>query len=460
VELAGPCRFSHWNADGEPVGKQHPAPWIQIAAVSKDQNRNTMTLFPQILTKRAQRTFDIALGKEIIYSDHGRGRIEAITSSPRAAEGGRPTLVVLNESHHWLANNEGHEMAAVIDRNATKSADGASRTLAITNAYEPSEDSVAQRTREAWEEGEAAGRNHGIMYDSVEAPPDAPLSAEAAPAVIEAVRGDAYWLNTDRIVAAILDRRNPPSRSRRFWYNQIVASEDAWIDPADFDLCQAGDDVPPLAPRDELALFFDGSKSDDATALVGARLIDGLVVTLGMWQRPPGRRGDGWLAPRSSVDAVVESIFETYKVVGFFADPSHVVEDETQERYWDGLLDEWHRRYAGELDLWSEPGKNNGHAVMWDMASPQRTAQFTAAAERCATEIEERTLIHDGDGRLRAHARNAKRYPNKHGVSLWKGHRESQRKVDLAVCMVGARMVRRMALNNPERQRKRSGRIW
>ncbi|MBQ1164301.1 hypothetical protein KBZ21_40620, partial [Streptomyces sp. A73] len=31
---------------GQPLGVQHPAAWVQIAAVSQDQTRNTMTLFP------------------------------------------------------------------------------------------------------------------------------------------------------------------------------------------------------------------------------------------------------------------------------------------------------------------------------------------------------------------------------------------------------------------------------
>lgn len=460
VELVGPCRFSHWDENGDPVARPHPAPWIQVAAVSKEQTRNTFTLFPQLIPKRTQSAFGIEIGKEIIYADSGRGRIEAVTSSPRALEGGRPTLVIANETGHWLANNEGHGMWAVIDRNATKSPDGSSRTLAITNAPEPSEDAVALRTREAYEEAEAAGRDHGIMYDSLEAPPEAPLTAEAAPAVIRAVRGDSHWLNIDRIVAAIQDRRNPPSRSRRFWYNQIVAAEDAWIDPRDFDQCVAGDDVPPLAPGDDLVLFFDGSKSDDATGICGCRLSDGLVVTLGMWQRPPGERGKLWTAPRASVDATVQQVFETYNVAAFFGDPSHVLDDETAERYWDGLFDEWHRRYSDQLELWAEPGQARGHSVMWDMSSPQRTAQFTAAAERCATEISDHTLIYDGDGRLRGHTRNARRYPNRYGVSLWKGHRESKKKIDLAVCMVGARMVRRLVLNNPNRKRKRSGVVW
>ncbi|MBQ1167141.1 terminase, partial [Streptomyces sp. A73] len=69
------------------------------------------------------------------------------TSSPRALEGGRPTAVNLGETHHGLESTQGHEMAAVIERNATKAADGQTRTLANTNAYEPGEDSVAERTR-------------------------------------------------------------------------------------------------------------------------------------------------------------------------------------------------------------------------------------------------------------------------------------------------------------------------
>jgi hypothetical protein len=105
---------------------------------------------------------------------------------------------------------------------------------------------------------------------------------------------------------------------------------------------------------------------------------------------------------------------------------------------------------------------------MWDMTSPARVEQFTAAAERFVEDVESsaraaeagnldaRTLTWDGDARLRIHVRNARRYPNRYGVSLWKGKRESHRKIDLAVCAVGARMVRRIVLN-ANQKRKRSG---
>src|SRR5690606_11603171 len=204
-------------------------------------------------------------------------------------------------------------------------------------------------------------------------PPEAPLSAEAAPAVIRAVRGDATWLDVDRIVAAILDPRNPPSRSRRFWYNQVVAAEDAWIVPQHFESKEMARPDIKVSLKDEIVLFFDGSKSDDATALVGCRVSDGHVVTLGMWQRPPGERGQGWTSPRPVIDQHVRGLLERLNVIGLWADPSHAQDDETADRYWDDIIDGWHRDYRTQLRLWAQPGRN-GHAVMWDMTSPKRIA--------------------------------------------------------------------------------------
>lgn len=492
-EAFGPSRFLEWGDDGEPVATDCPDAWVQTAAVSLEQTKNTMRLFPRLFTDEAKQEFDLQIGKEQVYGFGGERLIQAVTSSPATLEGARATFVLPNETQHWNSSNSGHEMARVIERNATKSGDGAARTLRITNAYEPSEDSVAQRDREAWEETQSgAAVDAGLLYDSLEAGPDAPLGldsiaqalglpdgvgpteeevADVLTAVVLSVRGDSTWLRPKRIVKSILDRRNPASLSRRFWYNQIDAAEDAWIDPKDFDLCGPSDLTDAFLSGDEIVMFFDGSKSDDATGLTGCRVSDGHVVTLGMWQKPPGKRGDLWTAPRAVIDDVVDKAFSTYKVVGFFADPSHTRDDETQERYWDSLVDDWHRRYGAQLEVWAVQGKQ-GHSVMWDMASPARVEQFTAAAERCVSDIEEtakavrldpladRLLTHDGDGRLKTHARNAKRYPNRYGVSLWKGHRESKRKIDLAVCMVGARMLRRLVLNNPNRKRKRSGKVW
>jgi len=457
VEMLGPCRVAGMVND-EPVAVDNPEAWAQTAATSLEQTKNTMRLMPALITPEAKAFYRVQVGKELIHAMGDERLIQAVTSSPATLEGARASVVLKNETQHWLKGNDGHAMADVIERNATKSEGGAARTLAITNAYQPAEDSVAQHDREAFEE-QAAGRSltTGILYDSLEAPPEAPLTAEAAPAVVASIRGDSTWLNTERIVKSILDTRNPPERSRRFWYNQITAEEDAWVDPQKFD-ARARPDIL-VADQDELAVFFDGSKSDDATALVGCRLSDGHVVTLGMWQRPPGERGKLWVVPRAEVNLAVEQVFDRYRPVAFYADPSHTKDDVTQEAYWDGLIDEWHRRFKDRLSVWAKPGAG-GHSIMWDMSSPARTEAFTLAAMRCTADIEgpDGDLTWDGDSRLRIHVRNALRHLGGYGVSLRKPGRESPRKIDLAVCMVGARMARRDVLNRAVKKRERTGR--
>lgn len=515
VEFVGPCRFGGWITDeaeahelglevGDPRGIDHPRAWIQIAAVSKDQTRNTMTLFPGLFSPACMAACGIKkgdIGKEIIYAQGGSRRIEAVTSSPRAIEGGRPTFVVRNETHHWIASNEGHEMAAVIDRNVTKSKDGAARALSITNAYDPADDSVAQHERESWELQKAGlSIDTGVLYDSLEAPDDArlrpPKSADGIEpseaeirayigAVIEAVRGDASWLDVERIVNSILDPQNPPSRSRRFYYNQIVASEDAWCDPKairaavnplvnrsglthSVDMLRAGWLAIPTEP---VVMFFDGSKSRDATGLIGCTVEDGDVFTIGVWQKPAGEAGKTWTVPRNEVDERVDEAFDRFNIIAFWGDPSHAQDDDAT-RYWDGYLDAWHRRYKDRLrkEAWAVTWGTKAHSIMWDMTSPERQAQFVAGAEMFVEEIENLDddglhaplFRHDGHPALIDHLGNARRYPTRWGVSLWKGSRESAKKVDLAVCAVGARMLRRLVLNKAveEPESDQPGELW
>ncbi|MFL6096061.1 MAG: hypothetical protein ACJ71Y_11485 [Blastococcus sp.] len=468
-EFVGPCRFdqvadegNEWGVPaGQPLGIQHPAAWVQIAAVSQDQTRNTMTLFPLILSKRAIEEYRIDLGKEIIYADKGRARIEAVTSSPRALEGGRPTFTSMGETHHWLESNSGHEMAAVIERNATKSADGQSRTLADTNAFEPGEDSVAERTRDAYEAAEA-GRavDTGLFYDTLEAPPEAKLTEAWIEPTLRAVRGDSTWLDIGRLKASILDVRNPPSRSRRFWYNQIAAAEDAWLARYEWDACKREDLA--LTDGDEIVLFFDGSKSDDATGVCACRMSDGLVSALGVWQKPtnwPAPNTPGFVpyrVPRDEVHGAVENAFARFKVLAFFADPGSGQDDDDGEMYWDTYIDTWGQTWGPKLALRSVLSGPKAHAVRWDMRDSRNQETFTEAVKRTHADVLERTLFHDGHKVLRTHVINARRRTNRWGVTIGKEHRESARKIDLAVCMVGARMLRRMILNSPKRPKKKT----
>ena len=449
VESLGPCRFADWAPDGTPIATDSPEAWCQTAAVSLEQTKNTMRLFPSLFTAEAKQEYRIQVGKETVNAMGDQRLIQAVTSSPATLEGARATFVLCNETHHWDSSNSGHDMADVIERNATKSADGSARTLRITNAYEPGQDSVAERDREAWESVDS-GRavDSGLLYDSIEAPPQAPLTLQDAPAVIRSIRGDASWLNVDRIVQSIADTRNPPSRSRRFWYNMIVAAEDAWMAPYEWDACKA--DGLDVRDGEEVVLFFDGSKSDDATALAGSRMSDGHVFTLGVWQRPAGWDPDTpWQVPREDVDGVVGRAFAQFKVMAFFCDPGSGKDDDG-ERYWDPYLDDWGQRFGAKLILHAVTAGPRQHAVRWDMSDRRHQEEFTEAVTRTREDILERRLTHDGHKVMRAHVANARRRTNPWGITIGKEHRESPRKIDLAICMIGARMLRRRLLNSKQ----------
>lgn len=525
IEFVGPCRHAGWTevdrpedglSAGDPFARPHPRAWIQIAAVSLKQTQNTMKLFLGLFTDACKAEHGIDIGKETIYAYGGQKAIEAVTSSPRSLEGNRPTLVILNETHHWVQNNDGLAMYEAIERNATKAKGGAARTLSITNAYQPSEDSVAKTQRESYEGMlELGWAKVGTMYDTLEAPKNARLRPNLGVAigeileelltdeqrddltrlylrrVLEKVRGDAWWLDIPSLVDSILrpNKLNTPSKARRFWFNQIAASEEAWLDPAAIhaavsqmakenrlisgrgskELLEAGWLV---LPSDPIVMFFDGSKSDDATALVGCRLSDGYTFVIGVWQPPEQKdRAKTWLAPRGAVDARVEEAFKRFNVVAFWGDPSHAKDDEDGSRYWDGLFDDWMRRFKDKLDKLHWPVKSGmrSHAVMFDMTSTDRLKLFVEAAEKFVEDMETLNDIEeyaptfqiDGHPTMIKHLEHAINYPTSWGVSLMKENRESKRKIDLAVCAVGAQMLRRIVLNaEVEEEKDVPAEIW
>lgn len=458
--MIGPC-VPEVLPSGEIVGREELDAWVQLIAVAQEQTANTMKLFPGLFSREALSYYGVQVGKQNIWAMGDTRQIQAVTSNPLTIEGGRPTFILRNETQNWVSSNNGHAMSLAVEGNAAKaSRERQARILDICNAYVDGRDSVGQRTREGWEKTQGPSATHedfGLLYDSLEAPAEAPLTAEAAPEVVQAVRGDSVWLDEDRILKSILDPRNPPSESRRKWYNQVAAEEDAWLSRREWDPCADEDLV--LDTGDELCVFFDGGKSDDATALMGCRVIDGAVFTLGMWQRPPEARANGWVAPRDRIDETVRGLLDTHNVVALWADPSHTRDDETMTLFWDGIIDGWHRDYASKLRMWAQPSRNGGHAVIWDMSDPRHAQEFVAQVARTTSEIEAMELAHDGDIRLRTHVLNARRMPTKWGFSIGKNHRESRRKIDLAVAMVGARLMRRAYMNN-HRRRRTGGRIW
>lgn len=370
-----------------------------------------MALIPSLMSDAFRTKYRIKDGAVLIRANGGKCRLEAVTSSYRSIEGKRTSFVLMNETHHWVSGGNGHRMYETIDGNATKQD---SRYLAITNAYLPGEDSVAERMREAYNrilEGRAA--DVGYLYDSVEAHPKTPLTPEALRIVLPSIRGDAVWLVPETIIQSVLDTTISASRSRRMWLNQIVAEEDALYSPIEWD--SLGDESKLLKPGDEIVMGFDGGKTSDATALVALRVRDMCAFVLGIWERPDGPQGDSWVVPREEVDSAVHDAFRMFDVKGFFADVA----------LWESYITEWSETYGEGLAVTSTVGRDH---IGWDMRSSQKLV--TMAHERLMRSVLDSKISHDGDLTLRRHVLNARRRTNNYGLSFGKESRDSPRKID------------------------------
>ena len=437
IELCGPCRFGGWDAAGDPVAVPHPMSWVVFAGVSEEQTLNTMALLgPMVDGSDLADSLDIGLTR--VYTSSG-GRLHPITASAPTQEGARPSAAFGDETHHWLSVNGGHKLAEVIRRNLAKSRDGAARMLELTNAHMPGLDSVAERTHEAWSaQQEGRTRGGGILLDTREAPADTDMADESSlRAGLTYAYGDSGWVDLDRIAAEVWDPGTPPEVSRRFYLNQLVAASDSWIAPAEWK--RNADTSLVLLPGDRIALGFDGGRSDDSTALVAVRVTDAAVFLLGLWEKPEGPPGDGWTVDRSQVRDMVDHVFADFAVEGFAAD----------EALWQSDIDRWAELYQSQLRVKASAR----HPVGLYMSD---NAELTRAAEALHTAILHDDCPHNGNPILERHVLNARRRPNRWGVSFGKEHRESGRKIDALSALVLARMMRQRvrAVAEPEPKRR------
>ncbi|MPZ27532.1 MAG: terminase [Micromonosporaceae bacterium] len=454
IEFCAPVRLVDFDAKalGGCRGRVVDLPLVQIAATAESQTANTMRMVRAFASKRSRvvAEYELDPGKTKYYK-LPEGTLEVITSSGVAAEGAEASFIVADETEHWKPANGGPFLASTLADNLAKSG---SRMLETSNAWVPGQESVAEATWDAWvaqEEGRVRAQTR-MLYDAVIAPPDLDMADRPALfAAIEQLYIDCLgWIDPHAIVNRIHDPRSNPSDSRRKYLNRPTAADDAWLAPWLWEACSAPDvDV---AEGDEVVLFFDGSKSQDSTALVGCRMSDGHLFLIGAWERPPGPTGSGWQVSVDEVDAVVDWAFERYEVVACYADV----------REWESFVHTaWPDRYAEQLLVWAQKTGKSTAAIAWDMRA--HVLDFTRAAETLHTEVVERQVTHDGSAVLSRHVTNCRQRHSRWGISVGKESPGSPKKIDAAVCAIGARMVRRHVLASPEwaerGKRSRGGRV-
>jgi len=435
AEAAGPTRFERW-ADGEPIGKPPATPWIQVAAVSEDQTANVWrALVPMFqLGDIAAEIDDVGLTRVNLP---GGGRIEFVTAAHRSRVGQRTTFAVMDEAGFWLPSNHGPALADAMFRNL---AGMGGRFLMTTNAWNPAEESVAQRTAEAedvWIDDADPGagsiqnkRERAKMLRRVYGDSAAGCEAQGnAAGRIEP------WIDLERIEVEIesLIARGDAAQAERFFINRKRASEgtafriERWEALAERDHEFRFEQVATVAvdgrargsrsegPR--IVLGVDGARFVDAVAVIATEVATGYQWVIGIWERPEDAPDD-YEHPLGEVDGAVTEAFERFTVARCYIDPQFI----------EPLVDAWQGR-------WGE-----GRVLAWYTNRPRQMAH---AVRTFAEAVAAGDLSHDGDPDFARHIANATRRPvnvyDDEQRQMWvlaKDRRGSSRKVDAAVAAV------------------------
>jgi hypothetical protein len=307
AEAFGPVRFAGWDEAGEPMGMALPTPWIQIVATSEEQTDNTwLALYEMARRGPIADLPGVDIGVQDINLPSG-GKIEPKTSSGRARLGARLTFAIFDETHLFIESNGGVLLASTMKRNIGGMG---GRWLETTNAYDPSEKSVAQRTHEA--------SMPDVVVDYRPAPrhPHQDDDDDCL-ALLEHVYGDSWWVDKERVLTDARDPNVCPTwaDALRFFFNLIVVGVSDVVDPVVWDSRARVND---LKPREMIALGFDGSRSQDCTSIIASRISDGRWFHLRTWN--PADYPDGKV-PRTEVHEQILAAFDAYKVWYFYFDP-------------------------------------------------------------------------------------------------------------------------------------------
>jgi hypothetical protein len=326
TELIGPVVFDGWDVNGEPVGRPHPSPLVQIAAISESQVNNTMTLVAEMLLEgeanNAYPELDVRLSKVSC----GRGRLlERVTASPRSREGNRATFVVMDETHLWIPAEKGPQLADALRRNAAKMD---ARTVETTNAHLPGEGSVAEASHNAWLKMQTGQTfDKALLFDTQEAFVEDIYDWEQAyPALVKVYGSSAVenggWIHLkDRIWAEINDPDYKEHTSRRYFFNEKTEGKSTWLSEQEWKGCYDPEIV--LNPElDQFALGFKGSMRNGSTALVGCRLSDSALFLLGLWEKPEDAPMD-WEVPWSEVSERLTNLLSKAGCNYLVADPEN-----------------------------------------------------------------------------------------------------------------------------------------
>lgn len=375
------CGWSYEYMAGEPMGMPWATPLIQITALSEENTQNVYDSLRPMIEYGPLRELIPKTGEEFIRLPGG-GRIDIVTMSAKSRLGQRVTFVPQDEVGLWTDANK---MTHVADTQYRGLAGMGGRASLSTNAWDPSENSLAQR------EFESPAKD--IYRQFVMPPKHLSYQNKVERRKIhrhvyaEVLRENGGHTDLDSIEAEAADiAARDPAQAERFFGNRLVYGAGGYLDGDKWDDFAVPLLVPDGAP---VVLGMDGSDTDDWTA-IRAETEDGFQFTPTVDGRPtiwdPAEFGGQ--VPRLEVKAAVDELFERYAVARMYVDPPD----------WKSEIDEWAARYGEK------------RVLRWET---YRLVQMHAACERLLVDVNKKNTVfaHDGCEFTALHVRQARKSP-------------------------------------------------
>lgn len=396
------CGWTYDYDPGEPMGMPWPTALVQITAVSEEATQNTYDALRPMIEQGPLTDVMPKTGEEFIRLPNG-GRIDTVTASANSRLGQRVTFVTQGEVGLWTKTNG---MEKIADTQYRGLAGMGGRASLSTNAWDPAERSVGQLQYES--------PSQDIYRQFVRGPSTLSIrNKEERRKLLRLVYPSDTWrengghVDLEAIEAETADlAARDPAQAGRFFGNQLLAGSGRAFDSEVWDKLATGTKP---AKGSLVVAGFDGSRSDDHTALIACDVTTGVMWPVGVWAPP---------LYQDEIAAAISDLFHDYKVLRLNADPP----------YWGEEIADWQGRYGAEV------------VKEWPT---YRNRVMGFAVRDFATAIANGDLTHTGDPTFAKHIVNAHRKElnerDDKGVRLWTLQKERDGgpdKIDAAVAAV------------------------
>ncbi|KFI57527.1 phage protein [Bifidobacterium cuniculi] len=456
---------------------------------------------------------DVGQTRIILPEECGGGEIRPATSGAASRDGGLQTWIELDESHLFQGRAKGMART-LIRNGSKRKRDAEPWVLETTTMYQPGLNSLAEDTyRTAWSIAEgktkhdqrtlfdhryavlsvddiadekklthALMESHGSVALSKDGKDHLILPDGRITTVVPGTGRDEYgnslatpgvepgpskygWVDLDGPKNLILNAGTDPAEAIRYYLNSLTSAADAWVPESDIQTHLFGRELYDQAadaravmdvwkqvikPDEEITLGFDGSVSDDSTALVGCRVRDGLLFLVKLLAKPDGAENAHWTVDRDAFDGAVRYMMEHYNVVGMFADTA----------FWEPYIAAWEQDYEGQLRV--SPRGNRGK-IRFPMNGFQRDVYDTLVTMETNFKYEWKPVARHAepirqqiallaDPRLVDHFRNARRREKRFGYLVFKETPNSPNKIDAMMAGLLAYAARNKYLADGEEE--------